>query len=188
MAKAAKKIAVATRDNPVSGKRAASDGVLVETAPSASRMSLRATPRGVTAMQKSLGITLPREIGTSKTKTGRVAMCLGPDEWLVVDTKNANTSMVPTSRSKEFSATDVSHRNVAFNVSGNHAAECLNAGCPRDLSLATFPKGSSARTVIGKAEVVIHRSANDMFRVECWRSFAPYLFAFLKDAARDADL
>lgn len=188
MAKAAVKSAPIARDNAVAAKRFASDGVMVETAPPASRLALRATKRGATSFQKSLGVALPRTTGTSEAKNGVTAMCLGPDEWLVVDTKNSEATMVPKSESKEVSATDVSHRNVAFIVSGTHAAECLNAGCPRDLSLAAFPKGSAARTVIGKTEVVIHRPANDTFRVECWRSFAPYLFMFLKDAARDATL
>ncbi|EFL88808.1 sarcosine oxidase subunit gamma [Ahrensia sp. R2A130] len=187
MAKAATTIR-ATRDNPVNNKRIASDGVLVETAPDASRLALRATKRGATNFQKSLSVTLPRKIGTSESKAGVTAMCLGQDEWLIVDMKKPDDSMVPKSESKEISATDVSHRNVAFTVSGTNAADCLNAGCPRDLSLAAFPKGSAARTVIGKTEVVIHRPANDTFSVECWRSFAPYLFAFLKDAARDAAL
>jgi sarcosine oxidase subunit gamma len=40
--------------------------------------------------------------------------------------------------------------------------------------------------VLGKIEIVLYRTAEDAFRVECWRSFSDYCFTFLADAARDA--
>ena len=84
-----------------------------------------------------------------------------------------------------FSATDVSHRNAAVIVSGAGAEAALNAGCPQDLSLAKFPVGACSRTVFGKAEVVLLRTADDTFRVECWRSFAEYVGGLLQEAAED---
>ena len=84
------------------------------------------------------------------------------------------------------SAVGVSHRNVAFSVAGPAAEACLNAGCPQDLSPAAFPVGACSRTVLGKVEIVLHRTADDAFRVECWRSFSDYVFTFLSEAARDA--
>jgi sarcosine oxidase subunit gamma len=33
---------------------------------------------------------------------------------------------------------------------------------------------------------VLLRTGDDAFRVECWRSFSDYAFAFLTEAARDA--
>ncbi len=82
------------------------------------------------------------------------------------------------------SAVGISHRNVAFTVSGENAEEVLSAGCPQNLSLATFPVGACSRTILGKVEVVIYRIAPDAFRVECWRSFSDYVRDFLEDAAR----
>jgi sarcosine oxidase subunit gamma len=60
------------------------------------------------------------------------------------------------------------------------------SGCPQDLSLAIFPVGACSRTILGKSEIVLLRTAEDAFRVECWRSFSDYVFAFLADAAKDA--
>ena len=71
-------------------------------------------------------------------------------------------------------------------MSGPFAADVINAGCPQDLSLEIFPVGACSRTVFGKIEVVLYRTAEDAFRVECWRSFSDYAFEFLKDAARGA--
>jgi sarcosine oxidase subunit gamma len=38
---------------------------------------------------------------------------------------------------------------------------------------------------MGKAEVVLLRTGEDEVRVECWRSFADYVFTFLTEASRD---
>ncbi|KAB2853885.1 MAG: sarcosine oxidase subunit gamma, partial [Bauldia sp.] len=68
------------------------------------------------------------------------------------------------------------------------AEATLAAGCPQDLSPAAFPVGACSRTVLAKIEVVIWRTGDDAFRVECWRSFSDYAFAFLAEAARDAGI
>jgi sarcosine oxidase, subunit gamma len=39
------------------------------------------------------------------------------------------------------------------------------------------------RTIFAKAEIVLWRRAKDSFRVEVWRSFAPYVSDFLKEAS-----
>ena len=62
----------------------------------------------------------------------------------------------------------------------------VNAGCPQDLSLDAFPVGACSRTILGKVEIVLLRTAEDAFRVECWRSFSDYVWAFLTEAAKDA--
>jgi len=86
------------------------------------------------------------------------------------------------------SATDVSHRNIAILVSGSGAAAAINAGCPQDLSLNAFPVGACSRTIFGKIEIVLLRTAEDAFRVEVWRSFSEYAFGLLAEGARDAGL
>ena len=49
-----------------------------------------------------------------------------------------------------------------------------------------FPVGACTRTVLAKIEIVLLRTAEDAFRVECWRSFSHYVFEFLGEAAQDA--
>jgi sarcosine oxidase subunit gamma len=84
------------------------------------------------------------------------------------------------------SAADISHRNIGIIVSGPHVEACLSAGCPQDLSLATFPVGACSRTLFGKVEIVLLRLDAQTFRVECWRSFSDYVFGLLAEAAEDA--
>ena len=178
----------ASRANFVTGKKFANSVVSIEGAPHASRVSLRATAKGAKAFGKSIGLDLPMKPGQTSAKAGKTALWLGPDEWLIIDEKQPHTSMVPRLPNKEFSATDISHRNVAFLLSGEGAVDTLNGGCPRDLSLKAFPLGTASRTIFGKSEVVLFRFGRSQFRLECWRSFAPYVWNLLNATAQDAAL
>ena len=60
----------------------------------------------------------------------------------------------------------------------------LAAGCPLELDVAAFPVGMCTRTMLAKVEIVLWRTGPDVFRIEVWRSFAPYVSAFLSEAAR----
>jgi sarcosine oxidase subunit gamma len=196
MAKAAAKApaeAVA-RTFVLEGREKKTSRVVVKPAGPAHRISLRAPAESLGGLSRALGVKLPEEpMGSAFGKSGdftgkgggRAALWLGPDEWLVIDTAG-NDPMTDCAKAKALhSATDISHRHVAIDVSDAGAADVLNAGCPRDLSLAAFPVGAAARTVLGKIEIVLFRTGEDAFRVECWRSFSDYAFTFLAEAARD---
>jgi sarcosine oxidase subunit gamma len=179
-------IAHAERNNPVAGNKFANAHVTIEALPAAARINFRATSKGAKDFGKALGLDLPTQpMGLAK-KSGRLAVWIGPDEWLVVDDKKPIDELMPRRESTHFSATDISHRNVAFQVSGEGATNVLNTGCPRDLSLSAFPINSGSRTLLGKAEIVLIRIGRSSFRVECWRSFAPYLWELLVEGARGA--
>ena len=173
---------VLERRPALAGRRFANDAVRLAPAPPCGRLSLRGDAG---AAGKAAGQKLPTKPNTSRLKGKRTALWLGPDEWLILD-EGTETPDVPNGEG--LAAVDVSHRNVAIEVSGAGARNALAAGCPRDLSLSAFPVKGCARTVLGKAEVVILRTDEDAFRIECWRSFAPYVWAFLEDAAADAAL
>jgi sarcosine oxidase subunit gamma len=188
MAKAAAKAATggARRIAALGGREALAGGVRITVLPPAERISLRAPAASLTALSKALGLDLPKTPKTSASSGGRVALWLGPDEWLVID--QTGDPLGDCARVKALhSAVGVSHRNVAFSVSGPGAAATIGAGCPQDLSLKAFPVAACSRTILGKVEIVVLRTAADSFRVECWRSFSDYVHAFLLDAAADAE-
>ncbi|MER8579433.1 sarcosine oxidase subunit gamma [Mesorhizobium sp. M1423] len=190
MAKAAVKTAVAgpsvERRPAVAGQSLSATGVTLAVLPPAERISLRAPDASIAALSKALGIALPLRPKTSAAKAGRTALWLGPDEWLVIDESGKDPLADCAKISALHSAVGISHRNVAVSVTGPAAATTINAGCPQDLSLDAFPIGAASRTILGKVEIVLLRTAADAFRVECWRSFSDYVFTFLSEAARDA--
>lgn len=166
--------------------KASGEGVNPTALPPAARVSLRAPAASVAALSKALGLTLPVKPKTSTAKGGRTALWLGPDEWLLIDEDGSDLAGDCAKAKALHSAVDISHRNVAISVAGSGAEATLSAGCPQDLSLKAFPVGDCSRTILGKVEIVLLRTAPDAFRVECWHSFSPYVAAFLADAARDA--
>lgn len=188
MAKAAAKTSanMAPRRPALAGRSYSGAAARIEVLPPAERVSLRAPAASLAALSKALGVKLPERPKTSVSKGGRTALWLGPDEWTIIDEAGGDPLADCAKVTQLHSAVGISHRNVAFAVSGPGAEATLNAGCPQDLSLAAFPVGACSRTVLGKIEIVLFRTAVDAFRVECWRSFSDYALTFLSDAARDA--
>ncbi|RWM76565.1 MAG: sarcosine oxidase subunit gamma family protein [Mesorhizobium sp.] len=191
MAKAAAKKSAAAapsveRRPAVAGQELSATGVALAVLPPAERISLRAPDASVAALSKALGVSLPRKPKTSAAKAGRTALWLGPDEWLVIDEVGRDPLADCAKVTVLHSAVGISHRNVAISVTGPAAAATINSGCPQDLSLDAFPVGAASRTILGKVEIVLLRTASDAFRVECWRSFSDYVFTFLSEATGDA--
>ncbi|MDX8477726.1 sarcosine oxidase subunit gamma [Mesorhizobium sp. VK24D] len=190
MAKAAVKTkadeASVERRPALAGRAVSAPGVKVEILPPAERISLRALETSFAPLSEALGVTLPTKPKTSAAKDGRTALWLGPDEWLIIDEAGNDPLADCAKVSALHSAVGISHRNVAISVAGPAAAVTVNSGCPQDLSLDAFPVGAASRTILGKAEIVLLRTAADAFRVECWRSFSDYVFTLLSEAAGDA--
>ncbi len=182
--------ALPVRAFALSGRSVQNQAVSLTPADPASRMSLRARPEAIEPLSKALGVKLPESPKSSAMNRAksRVALWLGPDEWLVIDFSGGDLIGACAGVKQLHSAVDISHRNVAILVEGEGARATLAAGCPQDLSNEAFPVNACSRTILGKIEVVIWRTGEKAFRVECWRSFSTYAFDFLEDAARDAEL
>lgn len=179
-------VQAAVRNPAQAGREFQATGVKLATLPPAHRISLRAPAASVATLSKALGLTLPEKPKTSASKGSRTALWLGPDEWLVID-DGANDPLQDCAGVEALhSAVGISHRNMAISVTGQGAESTVSAGCPQDLSLAAFPVGACSRTILGKSEIVLLRTGEEAFRVECWRSFSDYVFTFLTEAARDA--
>ncbi|MCO5064950.1 MAG: sarcosine oxidase subunit gamma [Rhizobiaceae bacterium] len=177
---------IADRRPAQAGREIVAPAARVATLPPAQRVSLRAPASSLSALSKAIGLALPTKPKTSTVKGERTALWLGPDEWLLID-EAGKSPLDDCAKVKALhSAVDISHRNVAFSVTGPGAAATLNAGCPQDLSLEAFPLGAASRTVLGKVEIVLLRNGEESFRVECWRSFSDYVLEFLGLAAQDA--
>ncbi|WP_048647550.1 sarcosine oxidase subunit gamma [Nitratireductor soli] len=176
----------AARISPLDGRLFQDEGILVEPAVPAVRLALRAPSAARAALSKALGIDLSQRPKASAVHGARAALWLGPDEWLVIDEEGGDLMAACGTVTAFHSAVDVSHRNTALLVSGRRAADVLSAGCPQDLSRGAFPVGAASRTVFGKVEIVLWRTGEEAFRVECWRSFSDYVFMLFEAAARDA--
>jgi len=160
----------------------------VHVLPPAHRFVLRGTSAVRAAAERAWGVAVPDQACRAGSDGARAALWLGPDEWLLIAGAGDGAAADTLERALAglgHSLVDVSHRQVALLVSGAPAATLLSAGCPLDLDMRAFPVGMCTRTVLSKAEVVLWRTAPDQFRLEVWRSFAPYVTEYLASAARD---
>lgn len=161
--------------------------VAISAVPAISRFSYRGSD-GIAAVRSAFGVELPTRPGGSAISGDHAALWLGPDEWLLLapegETVAAQQSLTDALADIPHALVDISHRQVGLRLEGSGAARLLNAGVPLDLSLAVFPVGMVTRTIFEKAEIVLWRTNAESFRIEVWRSFAPYLFALLEAAQR----
>lgn len=153
------------------------------------RFTLRLDARAVAEIRTigAFPIDLPINScgGTQTTCSAR----LGPDEWLLLaseDGAELERELRAALAGRFHSLVDISHRNAALAVEGVRAREVLNGGCPLDLHDDVFAPGTARRTLLGKAEIVLLRPGVERaYRVECWRSFAPYVQTLLLEVARE---
>jgi sarcosine oxidase subunit gamma len=138
------------------------------------------------AAGSAVGLSLSTEACRSYINGERAALWQGPDEQLLLTSVGDGPTLSRQLRAAlselRHSLVDVSHRQIALEVSGPQAADLLNAGCPLDLHVSVFPVGMCTRTVLGKCDIVLWRRSVDTFHVEVWRSFADYASRFLAEA------
>ncbi len=155
------------------------------TLPPCTRLILRGRAAALDAAAVTLGFPLPQTCRAA-VAGDRVALWLGPDEFLLLvrPTDPCAVDLARALQPHAHALVDVSHHQIALQLHGPDAADMLNAGCPLDLHLDAFPVGMCTRTVLAKVEIILWRVAPEMFRLGIVRSFAPYVRAFLEEAAR----
>ncbi len=79
-------------------------------------------------------------------------------------------------------AVDVSANRVCLELEGSDAAEVLARGCALDLHPSVFPPGSCAQTLFARAQVILYRTDEHVFRMLVRPSYADYLRAWFRDA------
>jgi sarcosine oxidase subunit gamma len=167
-----------------------SDAVSVSVVAPQSRFALRLAPELAKSLNSVEGFLLDLPLNHCAESSGRISARLGPDEWLLMALENGRSIIadrLSTSLSGHLhSLVDVGHRNVGIEVSGKFAQDVLNVGCPLDLDTTVVPRGAAVRTLLGKAEIVLmHLQDRPAYRIECWRSYATYVHAFLRAGARE---
>jgi sarcosine oxidase subunit alpha len=152
------------------------------------RLNVRASTSTATALGLALSVMLGSVPNRAARGRDRAALWLGPDEWLVLAPSGESALMARAMAAvgdRPASIVDVSHRTAGIEISGSRAAWCLNGFCALDLAPHTFPVGMCTRTLFGKAEIVLWRTASTVFHIEVARSYAPYVWQCLEEARRE---
>ena len=144
---------------------------------------LHCAPSDAAAAGASMGVELGSAMLREAGGNGWRALHLAPDEWLLIGAAGT----VPREPAVAHSLVDISERSLGFEIGGREARAALNAACPLDLADAAFPVGACSRTLFGKVMVMLWRTGDTRWRIDCGRSFAPYVAALLALAVEDAD-
>ncbi|WP_138465974.1 sarcosine oxidase subunit gamma family protein [Poseidonocella sp. HB161398] len=150
------------------------------------RLSLRA--RGdLSALETALGVTLPAKIGSRAQANGIEALCLGPDEWVLL-TAPENVAAVEAAGAAAYEAhphslVDISGRETTVAIDGPRAVDLLTLGLARDPE--TVAAGEGRRTFFDGQTVILWRDAESKFRIDMWHSFAPHLLGLLETGCRE---
>lgn len=135
------------------------------------------------------GVPLSERACRAHTNEARASLWLGPDEHLLYQVNRDAGLPIEALEAAlgphAHSLVDISHRQVALEVSGPDAALILSGACPLDLDLEAFPIGMCTRTVLAKAEIVLWRTGTEVFHLEVWRSFVDYAQALLIEIGRE---
>lgn len=161
--------------------------VSIEELPPTARFSLRVREAGRGAAGRALGLDLPTGIGDATREGERAAVCLGPDEWLVTASEDGKTGITGAFadiyEQTPHSLVDISDRELSYRVSGSGALTLMTIGCPRNVS--RLAPGRAVRTVFDNAAIIMWRDAEEDFRLDVWRSFAPYVRDLLEIGRRE---
>jgi sarcosine oxidase subunit gamma len=161
----------------------------LEALPPATRFVFRGDAAARAIAGTAFGVTLSESACRATTDGARAALWLGPDEHLLLAPDGEGVSIeTALSRALDghaYSLVDVSHRQVGILVRGGRAEWLLESQCPLPLNLRDFPVGMCTRTIFSKAEIVLWRTAPEVFHLEVWRSFATYVVELLREVDRE---
>ena len=146
----------------------------------------QATPEVRTILSQTAGCGLPVQPLEAARRGAVTALWLGPDEWLVVGGgADLGARLEAAFRGHFITVTDVSDAYCAIGLAGPRVRDVLAKGCGLDTHGSVFPPGRVARSLLAKADVILHRTAADAFEIFVARSYADYLWRWLEDAGRE---
>jgi len=147
----------------------------------------------VSKVGKILGMILPQEACSTSNKEKITSLWLGPNEWLLVSNyeipKETNTYELEQvlfdniSKANLGAITKVTDHFTIFNLSGSNIFEVLSKGCPFDFSSEDFGANKGVQPILKHVDVKIHRKNENDVDLYVRRSFAAYLWDWLKDSA-----
>ena len=124
-------------------------------------ISVRTGAEGLPAVERALGVTVPRPAGFA-SRTGSVTVFgLGPDEWLIrtgPDEEEDWLAKLAEATAATFSAVVlVSDAWRVFTIAGPESLDVLAQSTGVDVHPAAFPTGRALRAAFAGTSALIHR-------------------------------
>ena len=154
--------------------------------PCAARFIFQGGPEARAAAGRAFGVALPETACRASAAAERSALWLGPEEHLLLapveDLCRIQAELSTALAGIAHSLVDVSHRQLAYAVTGPDARDVLASGCPLDLDPDVFPVDMCTRTLFSKSEIVLWRRSAEEYHLEVARSFSAYVLGWMREA------
>ncbi|MDI3329287.1 MAG: sarcosine oxidase subunit gamma family protein [Micrococcus sp.] len=143
------------------------------------------------ALEGMLGLPLPAGHGeVSGDPDGQHVIWMSPDEFLAVDVSRQQApgdtlQLEEALEGLPGQAVDLSANRTILELTGARARQVLEKGSHVDLHPRAFATGTAVVTVLGPVPVILHKFADDGFRLYPRASFADYLVRWLLDATEE---
>ena len=148
------------------------------------------------AVNAALGLTLPTTVGKvarvnadcigqpgyDKNAKGLIALCLGPDQWLLTGTADAMELLDHVRAIHHISIVDVSGQRTKLEVSGSKSIEVLEHVWEQDLREKNFGIDNCSQGIMFRTPVIMWHCCTDCYILFVRSSFAEHLWAALTDA------
>ena len=180
---------------PVSEKHSYNNFSMKEKSPVA-KINLRGSLENkefVSKVGKILGMILPKDACGTTNKEKITSLWLGPNEWLIVsnDEVSKETNIYELeqilfdgiSKTNLGAITDVTDHFTIFSLSGSNIFEILSKGSPFDFESRDFGNNKVVQTILNHVDVTIYRKNENNADLYVRRSFANYLWDWIKDSA-----
>jgi sarcosine oxidase subunit gamma len=144
----------------------------------------------VGSLERALGCGLPRTPNTfALAPAAHKVLWLGPDEWLVLTQEGSEGALAQALRQAAgdgfATVVELGSGQTVIEISGARAREVIAKGCPLDLHPRAFGPGRCAQSRLARTLVTIAQLDDaPTFALIVRRSFADYLWQWLRDACR----
>lgn len=138
--------------------------------------NLRAAEPAADLIAQTLDLDGTPSINRCHAADTRTMAKLGPDEYLILSDRDDKAIIEEAAKAHFIALTDIGHRLTGLKLQGPAAADTINGACPLDLFEQSTPAGSFTRTVMGKAEILLHRQTEERFALYTNRSLMDYLW------------
>lgn len=188
------------REQTVTGER----GVALREIPFLTMVGLRVVPgtAQADAVSAAAGVPLPTGHGqVTGDPESTAVLWLGPDDFLLVGPEGSGPDeLTPTGTgqaekdagtaaglaralgTEPGQAVDLSANRTTIELSGPSARAVLEKACPLDLHPRVFTAGTAVATTLGRVQVLLWQTADQVYRILPRASFADYTARWLLDA------
>ena len=142
-------------------------------------------------LQSQLELALPTEPLTCYQNDAACIRWISPDEWLVTVAEGETHSIEVKLRNAvegHVAIVNVSGGQTLLQLAGEHAEEILMKSTRYDVHESNLTVGKVVTTTFAQTQVVLRRLNANSFELVVRRSFANYVFAWIRDAAAEFGL